>query len=147
MARGRRAGGPRAARLPRPVADLLRWERVSRVATVGAGGMPHVVPVCHVLADGKLYFGSGTGGRKVLNVRANARLALVVDVYSEAWGGLRGALVQGTARLIARGPEFARARRLLYAKYPQYPEEAALDESDSVIVELTPTHVFSWGLR
>jgi hypothetical protein len=34
---------------------------------------------------------------------------------------------------------------LLYEKYPQYPEEAALEEGD-VIVELTPRHVFAWGL-
>ena len=54
-------------------------------------------------------------------------------------------MLQGTARLIAGGPAFRRARRLLYAKYPQYPDQAAIDESDSVIIELTPTHVFSWG--
>jgi len=48
--------------------------------------------------------------------------------------------------VIERGPRFRRVRRLLYRKYPQYPMEAALDESDSVMIELTPTHVFSWGL-
>ena len=26
-------------------------------------------------------------------------------------------------------------------------DEAALDESDSVIIEVTPTHVFSWGVE
>ena len=41
---------------------------------------------------------------------------------------------------------FRKARAQLYAKYPQYPEHAALDESDSVIVEVTPSAVFSWGL-
>lgn len=46
-----------------------------------------------------------------------------------------------------RGPEFRRLRDLLYQKYPQYPEEAALEPSDSVIIEVTPTHVFPWGLE
>jgi hypothetical protein len=46
--------------------------------------------------------------------------------------------------VIERGPRFRRLRRRLYAKYPQYSREAALGDSDSVIVELTPTHVFSW---
>lgn len=45
-----------------------------------------------------------------------------------------------------KGPRFRKARALLYRKYPQHEEEAALDESDSVIVEVTPTHVFSWGI-
>jgi len=36
-------------------------------------------------------------------------------------------MVQGRARLI--------------------PREAQLDESDSVVVEVTPTRVFTWGLK
>ena len=54
-------------------------------------------------------------------------------------------MVQGEPRLIERGPRFRKIRALLYKKYPQYPSEAALDEKDSVIVEVTPTHIFSWG--
>ena len=130
-------------RLTKAQAKMLEWERVARVATVG-GGMPHLVPVCHVVVGGKIYFGSGRRGRKVRNVRANARLALTVDVYSDDWSQITGVMVQGTGRVIERGPRFRRLRRRLYAKYPQYPREAALGETDSVIVELTPTHVFSW---
>ena len=33
----------------------------------------------------------------------------------------------------------------LYAKYPQYAKEAALSPSDSHLVEVTPTHVFTMG--
>jgi nitroimidazol reductase NimA-like FMN-containing flavoprotein (pyridoxamine 5'-phosphate oxidase superfamily) len=124
----------------------VQWERVCRVATVSAAGVPHLVPVCHVLRDGKLYFGSGKKGPKVRNLRANPRVTVTVDTYSDAWSGLRGVMVQGTARLIERGPRFRRIRALLYRKYPQYPAEAALGEADSLIVEVTPTGVFSWGL-
>ncbi|HEX7785422.1 MAG TPA: pyridoxamine 5'-phosphate oxidase family protein [Methylomirabilota bacterium] len=130
-------------RMTKAQARLIEWERVARVATVGAG-MPHLVPVCHVLAGGKIYFGSGKRARKVRNVRANPRLALTVDHYSDDWSHLTGVMVQGTARVIEGGPRFRRLRRRLYAKYPQYPREAAIGESDSVIIELTPTHVFSW---
>jgi nitroimidazol reductase NimA-like FMN-containing flavoprotein (pyridoxamine 5'-phosphate oxidase superfamily) len=104
------------------------------------------VPVVHVLAGDKIYFGSGDDGRKVQNLRANPQVAITVDLYSEDWSQLRGVMVQGTARIIERGPRFKRARARLYAKYPQYPKEAALSPSDSVIVEVTPTHVFTWGL-
>lgn len=131
-------------RLTKAQAKMIRWERVARVATVGAGGTPHLVPVCHALVGDKIYFGSGRKGRKVLNVRAHPQLALTVDCYSDDWDQITGVMVQGTARVIERGPRFRGLRRRLYAKYPQYPREAALGESDSVIVELTPTHVFSW---
>jgi nitroimidazol reductase NimA-like FMN-containing flavoprotein (pyridoxamine 5'-phosphate oxidase superfamily) len=131
-------------RLTKAQAKAIEWERVARVATASAEGMPHLVPVCAVLVGGKIYFGSGKKARKVLNLRANPKLALTVDLYSDDWSRLQGVMVQGTTRIVERGPRFRRLRRRLYAKYPQYPREAALGESDSVIVELTPTHVFSW---
>lgn len=132
--------------MSKKAAAILRLGRVSRIATAGAGGIAHLVPVCHVLQAGKLYLASGKRGRKVRNVLANPHLTLTVDDYAEDWGALRGVMVQGRARLIERGPGFRRIRRALYQKYPQYPAEAALSESDSVIIELTPTHVFAWGL-
>ena len=108
----------------------------ARVATAGRSGIPHVVPVCHVLTGGRLYFGSGDDGRKVKNVRENPWVTLTVDVYSDHWGTLRGVMIQGRATLIERGPRFKRIRAQLYRKYPQYPRDAALSESDSVIIEV-----------
>ena len=134
-------------RLKKPLAKLVAWERVARVATASRAGVPHVVPVCHVLADGKLYFASDVGARKVLNLKANPRIAVTVDLYSDDWSNLKGVLLHGTTKLIEKGPRFRKIRRLLYAKYPQYPDEAALEESEVVIVEVTPARVFSWGVK
>ena len=134
-------------KLTTTAAEFVRWARVCRVATVSAEGVPHVVPVCHVLVGQKLYFGSGDDGTKVRNIKANPRITVTVDEYSDHWAGLKGAMIQGRARLIERGPEFTRARARLYEKYPQYPKEAALATSDSVIIEVTPTRVFTWGLK
>jgi nitroimidazol reductase NimA-like FMN-containing flavoprotein (pyridoxamine 5'-phosphate oxidase superfamily) len=146
----RRRGRPRArrpARISREAAALLTWERVCRVATVSADGVPHVVPVCHVFLDGRLYFGSGKDAAKVRNVRGTTRATVTVDTYSDAWSSLRGVMVQGTARVIEPGARFRALRARLYRKYPQYPDEAALGDRDSVIVEVTPTRVFAWGLE
>jgi len=133
-------------RLTKKVSKLIAHERVCRVATAGADGKPHLVPVCHVLTGGKICFGSGNDARKVANLRENPSIALTVDLYSEDWAHLKGVMVLGTATLIARGQRFKQARARLYEKYPQYPEEAALATADSVIVEVTPTRVFTWGL-
>jgi PPOX class probable F420-dependent enzyme len=132
-------------RLTKKLSKLIARERVCRVATAGPDGATHLVPVCHVLAGQKLYFGSGNDARKVANLRENPHIALTIDLYSEDWSQLKGVMVQGTAALIERGARFKQARARLYGKYPQYQEEAALATSDSVIVEVTPTRVFSWG--
>jgi PPOX class probable F420-dependent enzyme len=134
-------------RLKKQLANFVARERICRVATVGEGGRPHLVPVCHVLANGKLYFGSGNDARKVMNLKQNSQVAVTVDLYSDDWSQLRGVMLRGTARLHARGPGFQKARALLYEKYLQYSEEAAIAASDSVIVEVTPTAVFSWGFE
>jgi nitroimidazol reductase NimA-like FMN-containing flavoprotein (pyridoxamine 5'-phosphate oxidase superfamily) len=134
-------------RLRKAVTALLTLERVCRVGTVDEHGLPHLVTVCHVVADGRIYFATGSGTRKTRNLRANPRATVLVDVYSEDWSLLRGVMVQGAAKLIDRGPLFRRVRKLLYEKYPQYPVVAAIEEADDLMVEVTPTHVSSWGIE
>jgi nitroimidazol reductase NimA-like FMN-containing flavoprotein (pyridoxamine 5'-phosphate oxidase superfamily) len=132
-------------RLRRAHGDFLALQRVAHVATADARGVPHVVPVCLVVEKGRLYFASGKTGRKLQNLRANPHVAVSADDYTEAWGGLRGVVVQGTARVHARNPTFRRIRRRLYAKYPQYRTEATLGDTDSVVVEITPRRAYAWG--
>jgi nitroimidazol reductase NimA-like FMN-containing flavoprotein (pyridoxamine 5'-phosphate oxidase superfamily) len=126
---------------------FIERERVCRVATVTAEGIPHLVPVCHVVVGDAICFGSGNDAQKVLNLRANDQIAITIDLYAEDWPQLKGVMVRGRARLIERGPRFRKIRASLYRKYPQYKSEAALDESDSIIVAVVPGHVFSWGFE
>jgi nitroimidazol reductase NimA-like FMN-containing flavoprotein (pyridoxamine 5'-phosphate oxidase superfamily) len=132
-------------RLKKSLAKLVEWERVCRVATASPAGVPHVVPVCHVLNDGKLYFASETGARKVRNVRQNPHVTVTVDLYSDDWANVKGVMIQGSATIVAKA-RFRKIRRLLYEKYPQYPDMSAIGERDSVIVEVTPRHAFAWGM-
>jgi nitroimidazol reductase NimA-like FMN-containing flavoprotein (pyridoxamine 5'-phosphate oxidase superfamily) len=134
-------------RLKKDVARLVERERVCRVGTASVAGVPHVVPVCHVLVDGKVYFGSETNARKVRNLRANPRATVTVDVYSDDWSNLKGVVIEGATAIVAGGPRFKKLRKLLYAKYPQYPAESALEERESVVVEITPRRVFTWGFE
>ena len=133
-------------RIKKEIAKLLTFARVCRVATVGRAGVPHLVPVCPLFRDGKLYFASEGDAKKVKNLRANPHVTVTVDEYSEFWSQLAGVMVQGTAALVEDGPRFRKLRDLLYEKFPQYPEDAALGKGD-VIVEVTPTNLFSWGLE
>ncbi len=134
-------------RLKKSVAQLVEWQRVCRVATVDARRTPHTVPVCHLLTDGKLYFASQKNARKVRNLRATPKVAVTIDLYSDDWTQLKGVMIQGTAAFIEKGSRFKKFRKLLYSKYPQYPDKAALEEGESVIVEVSPTNVFSWGME
>jgi hypothetical protein len=59
-----------------------------------------------------------------------------VDLYSEDWPRLAGAVVTGPVTSIDRGPRFRKLRSLLCQKYPQYAGESALEEGEVVMVEV-----------
>src|SRR5437588_6003679 len=81
--------------------EFLRSQRIARLATVGATGWPHVVPVMYTMNDdGSLDF--DVDGVKLRNLTAEPRAAMVVD----AMGPKRGIAMQGMVTLI--GPERAR---------------------------------------
>jgi nitroimidazol reductase NimA-like FMN-containing flavoprotein (pyridoxamine 5'-phosphate oxidase superfamily) len=119
--------------------------RVARVATVGSDNIPHNVPVCPVFDKNKVYFGTERNARKARNIQSNPNVTMTFDEYSEDWEYLRGVMVQGQGRIVKKS-EFRTIRKKIYEKYSQYEESAPLGERDSVIIEVTPKHKFSWGL-
>jgi PPOX class probable F420-dependent enzyme len=101
--------------------------RVGHLAT-SDGTRPTVIPVCFVLLGDTIYQAidakpkSVSPGqlRRVKNIQANPRAALLIDHYVEDWRRLWWVLLHGRARLVAPGPEQARAIAALRRKYPQY---------------------------
>jgi nitroimidazol reductase NimA-like FMN-containing flavoprotein (pyridoxamine 5'-phosphate oxidase superfamily) len=133
-------------RLKKVEREFVAYQRVCRVATVSRRGRPHNVPVCPILEGERIYFASAADGVKVRNVQATGQVALAFDEYTEVWSGLKGILILGTGRVIEAGPRFRRIRKLLYRRFPQYEAQAALEERESVVIEVTPMRSFSWGL-
>jgi len=100
--------------------------RVARLATVSDAGLPHLVPVTFAL-DGDLIYTAVDAKpkttrdlRRLRNVRANPRAAILVDHYDEDWARLWWVRADGAASIIddrvgMAGPVAALARR-----YPQY---------------------------
>lgn len=137
-------------------ARFLTEARVARLATAGADGRPHVMPVCFVFAD-LGYGGEGiyivldgkpkstelTRLRRVRNILANPQASFVVDHYEEDWQSLRYILVTCHAGLLdGEEPEAARAVALLRDKYPQYRE---MDLDGNPVIRLTPQRFTPWS--
>ena len=126
--------------------DFINSQGVGRLATVNSDGTPHNVPVSPVFDGGNVYIGSEKNAVKIRNIQENPKTAIVFDVYRDSWRGLRGIMLRCHARLVAE-TEFKKMRRKLYAKYPKYSSDAALEPEDSVIIELIPEKKFSWGFE
>lgn len=131
--------------------SLAAESRVARLATVDETGYPHLVPVCYA-TDGRAYYSPIDAKpkrtpperlKRIRNIRANPRVALLIDHYAEDWRQLRYVMVQGRAEVLREGPEWSAARGLLTAKYPQY-RTMPLDEG-GLMIKITPDRVVGWS--
>ena len=101
-------------------------ERVARLATVGADGRPHVVPICFALDGDTLYTAvdekpkSTRRLRRLENIEANPPVEIVIDHWDEDWSRLWWVRLAGRAEVV---DHHQRALELLQAKYPQYRDE------------------------
>jgi PPOX class probable F420-dependent enzyme len=128
---------------------FLGEARIGRLATADARARPLVVPVCYVFDGERLYSAVDAKPkrtralRRLKNIADNPRVALVVDHYDEDWEALRYVLVEGTADVLTRGPDFARAIDLLVEKYPQY-RAMELDRAEGAVIRIAPDRIVAW---
>ena len=105
--------------------------RVARLATAGADGRPHLVPIVFAVAerstDDVIYSvvdakpKRTTALRRLANVSENPRVSLLADHYEEDWDRLWWVRADGSGRLLTEldEPEAAAAVARLHARYPQ----------------------------
>ncbi|MEA2256889.1 MAG: hypothetical protein QOG35_2934 [Solirubrobacteraceae bacterium] len=102
--------------------------RVARLATAGADGRPHVVPVVFALEGDTAYHAVDhkpkrtRALRRLANIEANPRVSLLVDAYDDAdWERLWWVRADGSARILEPDDaEALRAVELLAERYAQY---------------------------
>lgn len=128
------------------------------VTSLGRDGRPHTAPMWYFVADGKVVFRSFTKSQKIVNLRRDPRITVLVE-RGVAYADLQAVMIQGTARLIdgAYDPAYLlESYRRLAAKYPMVgPDPIDLDptaleaafgrfapKNTAVIVE--PQKVVSW---
>jgi PPOX class probable F420-dependent enzyme len=101
--------------------------RVARLATVGADGAPHLVPVVFALVEDVVWSAVDAKPkttqrlRRLANVAATGRASLLVDSYDEDWRELWWVRVDGPAEVLPAADARAEAAvDALVGKYPQY---------------------------
>jgi len=130
---------------------FIEKQRVARLATADADGNPHVIPVCYARDDARFYSPldekpkrvAGMQLRRVRNITARPRVALVIDCYDDDWSRLGYVLVQGRAELLPPDhPLHHHAVALLRARYSQY---LAMALELHPVIMITSEHITSWG--
>jgi PPOX class probable F420-dependent enzyme len=124
--------------------------RVARLATAGADGRPHVVPICFVLEGDTLYTAVDQKPkrtralRRLRNIEENPWVEVLIDHYEEDWTKLWWVRLRGRARVVDLDE---RVLALLQAKYPQYRERPPLGPLIAVAVEERVDWAFSGAAK
>jgi PPOX class probable F420-dependent enzyme len=138
---------------PAEVADFLQRSRTATVASIGAGGMPHVVAMWYGIIGGAVYIETKAKSQKAVNLRRDPRMVFMVEA-GDTYDTLRGVSLEGAAAIIgaADGDEYWAAAINVYERYTgPYTDEARpvveFMMNKRVVVKLVPRRVRSWDHR
>lgn len=144
-----------AARLgDRRVQEFVAGARIAHLATADGVGAPHNVPLCYWFDGECIYFAidekpkrqTGMALKRMRNIAANPRVAIVIDHYEEDWSQLAYVQIRGHAHVVEGAEEYILAIRHLRDKYLQY-RAMSLTPEKNPIVKVEPVSVHAWGTR
>jgi PPOX class probable F420-dependent enzyme len=142
----------RIAMTPAEVDAFLTAERTCRVASSGADGRPHVVPLWFVWDGAALWLSSLVRSQRWTDLARDPRVAVVVDA-GEQYDLLRGVEISGTATPVGPVPredtgpvpELAGPERLFARKYARIDEFTP--DGRHAWLRVDPDKITSWDFR
>ena len=127
-------------------AMFFREQRKAALATLDRHGFPHVVAMNYFAEDGAFYMTSYGKAQKVVNIRRNPKVALMIE-SGNAYAELRGVMVRGHCEII-EGPDAVRAAFAGMAEArgaaPSRPAASADSAPKRVVLKIIPEKITSW---
>lgn len=112
------------------------------LATVDPEGTPHLVPITFAVDDDVIVTAVDqkpkrtTDLKRLRNIRANPRVAVLTDHYDEDWETLWWVRADGEASVLTGGGEHADVPQpLLASRYPQYQQRPPVGPVIRIVVD------------
>jgi PPOX class probable F420-dependent enzyme len=138
---------------PAEVTAFLQRSRTATVATIGPGGLPHVVAMWYGIIGDAVYIETKAKSQKAVNLRRDPRMVFMVEAGT-SYDTLRGVSLEGAATIIEEsdGEEYWAAAISVYERYtgPYTDQARPVVEymmSKRVVVKLVPERIRSWDHR
>ncbi len=116
------------------------------LATIDKNGFPHVVAMNYFYIDGAFYMTSFGKAQKVVNIRRNPKVAVMVEA-GRTYGDLQGVMARGQCEIIEEPERVREARRAMRARQgPQaaVPRDAGASMPKRVVLKIVPERFTSW---
>ena len=124
----------------------MRANRKCALATLDKDGFPHITAMNYVLHNGALYMTSYGKAQKVVNIRRDPKIAIMVETGS-AYAELKGVMVRGVCEMIEAEDAVhqvwawsAGQRGKTYSR----PAAASSSAPKRVVLKLLPQKTVSW---
>jgi PPOX class probable F420-dependent enzyme len=132
------------------VREFLEESTTMTLATIGADGRPHLTAMWYGIADGHVVFWSYRSAQKIVNLRRDPRLSILVEA-GDTYGELRGVSITGTGTMLDDPDDvLAIGQILLERQAPGFTataSAAAATAPKRVAVRIDPERVTSWDHR
>jgi PPOX class probable F420-dependent enzyme len=131
---------------PEEQGQFVRTHRKAALATIDKDGFPHLVAMNFFEKDGAFYMTSYAKAQKVVNIRRNPKVALMVEA-GNSYPELRGVMVRGHCEII-EGADAVRAAFAAMALARGTPAERPRAATDSapkrVVLKIVLEKITSW---
>jgi PPOX class probable F420-dependent enzyme len=123
-------------------ATFLAANRKAALATLDKDGFPHLVAMTLGVRDGAYYMTSYAKAQKVLNIRRDPRVGLMVEAGS-SYAELKGVMVRGTCEIIEGEDAVRDAWAVISGTTPRR-RETNDSAAKRVVLKVTPNKTVTW---
>jgi len=125
-------------------AGFLGANRKAALATLDQDGYPHLVAMTYGVKDGAFYMTSYAKAQKVLNIRRNPKVALMIEAGG-AYSELKGIMVRGICD-IAESEDAVREAWAIISRDTGTPRRRETNDSAAkrVVLKVTPHRIVTW---
>jgi PPOX class probable F420-dependent enzyme len=125
-------------------AGFFNTHRKCSLATLDADGYPHLVAMNYGVKDGIFYMTSYGKAQKVLNIRRDPKVALMMEAGG-SYGELQGVMVRGVCDIV-EGEDAVREAWAIVSRSGDTPRRRETNDSapKRVVLKVTPLRIVSW---
>jgi len=133
---------------PEEQVGFLAQARTMALCTIDKDGYPHVVAMAYMVKDGCIYMTSYRKAQKVMNIRRNPKVAVMVE-SGTAYHELKGLMIRGRCEIIDEPQEvwqIMRQAREFQGGAPSAPADAVVQAraQKRVALKIIPEKIASW---